>query len=121
MLSGKPFEFPDDFKILVDIIKLKLFVVTIKIYDRNLIEKYRKMGKFLISHLVFIKICDKIMNVIESAIIQFCCPPLYCCITFIDLSTPKAPVQHLAVKLGAGILHPLVSSHWLPVMIGCSL
>jgi hypothetical protein len=69
MASDKPFEFSDDFKILVEIIKLKLFVVTIKIYDRNLIKKYRKIGKFMISHLVFIKICDKIMNIIESAII----------------------------------------------------
>jgi hypothetical protein len=87
MSSGKLFEFSVDFKILVDIIKLKLFVVTIKIYDRNLIEKYRKMGKFLISYFgVLIKICDKIMNIIESAVIQFLCPPLYFCITFIDIS-----------------------------------
>ena len=52
MSSGKLFEFSVDFKILVDIIKLKLFVVIIKIDDRNLIGKYQKMGKFLIRHLI---------------------------------------------------------------------
>ena len=71
------------------------------------------------------------MNVMDSAIIEFFFPPLYFCIAFIDLSTPTAPttliqhlfsthstcdtcsaptapvtpVQHLAVKLGVGMLH----------------